>query len=123
MEWTPEVGCAYGVTFTIAAAGATMVVDCQLTDYAGNALKCKNAVHCYYSTDDNGDTVETLGATTVLATDGIILNITDKILELWITEDDGTFGMTLDGDGASAYLNVILPNGKVVTSSVIAFSS
>ncbi len=119
-----EKNVPYSCEFTIASAGATMVVDVQLLDYAGNALTEKAAVNMYYSTDATGLAVEQLGAANVVATDGIIIETLTKYAAVGISEEDGTLGMTLDGDGAtSTYLNIIFPDGHVQTSTVIAFNA
>ena len=124
MEWTTEVGCAYTATFTIAAEGATVLVSVQLKDYAGNALKVKNAVMFYMTTDAAGNVIETLGTDAVVATHGIINIVTTNSVYLCVTEDTGIFAVTLDGTGhLDNYMNVVLPNGKVVTSGAIHFSS
>jgi len=111
-------------TFSIASAGATMVVDVQLLDYAGNNMVTKSAVRAYYSTDADGDAVEEVGAASVTATDGIIIEDLTKYTMTMISEDNGTVGVTMDGDGATdTYLNVIFPDGHVQTSGVIAFNA
>jgi len=123
MEWTPEINCAYGVTFTIAAAGATVLVALQLKDYAGNALTAKNAVTVYCSSDTKGDTLVAL-TTLVDATHGFSnILLATKIFHL-VTEDTGIVDVTLDGTGPmTVYMNVILPNGKIVTSGAIVFNA
>jgi len=111
-------------TFTIAAAGATMAVQIQLLDYAGNNMVTKSAVRAYYSTDADGDTVEAVGAASVTATNGIVIEDLTLYTMTMISEDDGTVGVTMDGDGATdTYLNVIFPDGHIQTSSVIAFNA
>ena len=124
MEWTTETDCAYGATFTIGAAGATMTCTIQLTDFAGNALTVKNAVLIYATTDAAGNTIETLGAEAVVATHGICNVILATSCYLLVTENTGIVALTIDGDGATdTYINLVLPNGKVVTSGVMAFDS
>ena len=111
-------------TFSIAAAGATMAIQIQLLDYAGNNMATKSAIRMYYSTDADGDTVEALGAANVVATNGIIIEDLTTFSATGISEDDGTLGMTLDGDGATnTYLNIIFPDGHIQTSTVIAFNA
>jgi len=123
MEWTTEVGCAYTASFALGSTGSTRDVTIQLKDFAGNNLTVKNVILVYYSTDPAADAGETLGATTVLATHGIIETLEDKKFELLITEDNGIVAITVDGDSAvSIYVNVILPNGKVVTSQIVEFT-
>jgi len=123
MEWVTEKNCAYSVTFTIAAAGATVLVALQLKDYAGNALTAKNAVTVYCSSDTTGDTLVAL-TTLVDATHGFSnILLATKIFHL-VTEDTGIVDVTLDGTAAmTVYMNVILPNGKIVTSGAIVFNA
>ena len=123
MEWVTEKNCAYSVTFTIAAAGATVLVALQLKDYAGNALTAKNAVTVYCSSDTKGDTLVAL-TTLVDATHGFSnILLATKIFHL-VTEDTGIVDVTLDGTAAmTVYMNVILPNGKIVTSGAIVFNA
>ena len=122
MEWTTEINCAYDVEFTLGSTGSTREVTIQLKDYAGNNLTVKNAILIYYSTDADGDDKETMGAATVLATHGIIETLVSTKLDFLVTEDDGKVAITVDGDDVSIYVNVILPNGRVVTSQIIEFT-
>ena len=122
MEWTMEVGCAYTASFSIGTIGSTMTCTIQLKDFAGNSLAVKNAIAIYFSTDADG--LETATVTSCsLATHGIIYTIeTLKAYQL-ITEANGIAAVTIDNSSAAdLYVNVILPNGKVVTSSVMAFN-
>ncbi len=124
MEWTPIIDCAYDADFTIGSIGATMTCTIQLKDFAGKNLTVKNGIQAYFSTDATGDTVEELGASVVVATHGIVHELRSKYAYLFITEDTGVVAVTVNGDGAvETYLNVVLPNGKVVTSGVMAFNA
>ncbi len=124
MEWTTEVGCAYSATITVGTITSTGSVAVQLKDFAGNNLTDKNAVLIYFTTDAAGDTIEELGAAATITTNGIIFSLLTKYTYMVISEDTGLFDVTLDGDGAvSIYMHVVLPNGKVLHSDVITFSS
>ena len=123
MEWTPIVDMAYDCSISLGTATTTCVATIQLKDYAGNDLDVRGVVDCYISSDDNGDEVSTV-TSIVIATDGDILTIESTKAYKLISEDDGDIGLTIDGTGAnSRYLNVVLPNGKIVTSSVITFTA
>ena len=123
MEWTTEVGCAYTATFSIGAIGGSMTCTIQLKDFAGNALKVKNAITIYFTSDADGDETEAV-TSVALATHGIIYTIETLKAYLLITEDTGIAAVTIDNDeAADLYVNVILPNGKVVTSSKMAFNA
>ena len=120
--WEPNEPCS--CTFSIASAGATMAIQIVLLDYIGNALTEKAAVRAYYSTDADGDAVEALGAASVTATNGIIIEDLTLYSMTMISEDNGKVGVTMDGDGQTdTYLNVIFPDGHIQTSGKIAFSA
>ena len=124
MEWVTEIGCAYDATITVAtAAGATKAVTIQLKDYAGNNLTVKNCVDAYVSTESNGDTV---GAVTsiVKLTNGDVMSKDTTTSVKFLSESNGLIDCTIDGTGVgSVYLNVVLHNGRIVTSSIITFNA
>jgi len=125
MEWTPIVDCAYSANITLGAASATCVVSIQLKDFAGNNLTVKNAVSFYISSDVGGDTTSTV-ASVAIGSYGIIHAIEATKAYQLISENDGTIAVTLTTAGTGAnnrYLQVVLPNGKVVASGIIAFTS
>ena len=123
MEWTPIVDCAYGADFTIGAVGATMTCTIQLKDFAGNALTVKNAITIFTTSDAAGNTQDAV-TSIVLATHGQIIAQEATKAYVLVTEDNGVAAVTVDNDGATdIYVNVILPNGKVVTSGVMAFDA
>ena len=125
MEWTPIVGCAYGATIAVGTAGATIDVTIQLTDFAGNALTEAASVMAYVSSDSAGLThgdFESMDITSGGAGDCIEV-VADKLWQL-ISEEDGTIAVTPDGSGAdSMYLNLIMPNGIIVHSTIITFTA
>jgi len=105
-------------TFSIASGGATVAVQIQLKDYAGNNMATKSAVRCYYSSDADGDSVAAMNNVTVVATNGIVIEDLTLYTATLITEDAGTVGLTVD-DGTDMYLNLIFPDGHIQTSTVI----
>jgi len=105
-------------TFSIASAGATVAVQIQLLDYAGNNMATKSAVRCYYSSDADGDTVAAMDNATVVATNGIVIEDLTLYTATLISEDDGTVGLTVD-DAATLYLNIIFPDGHIQTSAAV----
>jgi len=124
MEWTPIVGCAYGATIVVGTATTTCDVTIQLTDFAGNALTEAASIFCYVSSDAAGLThgdFDSMDITSAGAGDCIEI-YTDVLWQL-ISEEDGTIAVTPDGSGADTmYLNLIMPNGRIVHSDVITFS-
>ena len=104
--------------FTIATAGATVAVQIQLKDYAGNNMATKSVVRMYYTSDADGDTVVAMDSATVTATNGIIIEDLTLYTATGITEDAGTLGLTLN-DAATLYLNIIFPDGHIQTSEAV----
>ena len=124
MEWTPIIDCAYDVDFTIADPGATMLVTIQLKDFEGKSLNVKAGVMMYITSDAGGNTLHSLGTDAVVATHGFVNIIITNCVYYLITEDTGIVAVTLDGaSAASDYVNIVLPNGKVVTSGAVAFNA
>ena len=122
MEWTPIIDCAYDCTITVGTVTDTGLVTVQLKDFAGNNLKQISRVTAYISSDAAGLTTSTVTSATVAS--GIQNSIEATKTYEFISEVDGSFSTTLDGTGAnSRYLQVCLPNGKVVASPIITFTS
>ena len=121
-KWIPNT--AWGATITVGTITSTGIVTVQLNDFAGNALTVRQGVMVYITTDALGQTIEALGAEAVVATHGICNVVTATSVYYCISEITGIFALTLDGDGAvSNYLHVVLPNGQIVSSGVITFTS
>ncbi len=100
-----------------------MLVTIQLKDFAGNALTNKNVFDFYITTDADGLLSSTV-TSVALATHGIIETLVATKLYRLITEDNGIAAVTLTlAEATTRHLNVILPNGKVVTSKVITFTT
>lgn len=124
----PTLAPAYGidVRYTAAAeASDARVVSCQFIDANGADIDYVVGVQQYLSSDSAGQTV--VAATTALAagTDGTIL--TEHTANAhWsaVSEADGDLDINIThGVGvATYYLNTILPDGRVKTSSAIAFA-
>lgn len=125
MEWTPIVGCAYGATIVVGTESATVDITIQLTDFAGNALTEAASVMAYVSTDAAGLThgdFDSMDITSAGAGDCLEV-VADTYWQL-ISEEDGTIAVTPDGSGADTmYLNLIMPNGRIVHSDVITFTA
>lgn len=123
MEWTSIINSAYDCDITYTVGTTTCAIQIQLKDFEGKDLTVKGVIHFYISTDATGDV---LGAVASIAsgTDGDILEVlATGQYYMAISEDDGDIDLTLTGtaDG-SEYLNVVLPNGKVVTSDEMVFT-
>ena len=120
--WEKNVPCS--ATITLGTPAATVAIQIQLLDYQGKALTAKAAIRAYYSTDADADTVEAVGAASVVATNGIVIEDLTTYSVTLISEDDGTVGLTINGDGAvTNYLNLIFPDGHIQTSGSYLFTS
>lgn len=124
MEWEVIVGCAYDATITVGTATTTCDINIQLKDFAGNDLTEPAAIYAYVSSDADGlDYGDFTSLAITSSGDGSCVEVvTDKLWHL-ISETDGDIDVTADGSGADTmYLNLVMPNGKIVHSSVITFS-
>lgn len=123
MEWTPIVDCAYDCKITVTTGTTTCAVEIQLKDFAGNNLTVKNCVAAYISTGSTGDTAGTV-TSIVKLTNGDVIGADTTVSVILLSESNGLIDCTIDGTTqGSVYLNVILPNGKIVTSGIVTFTS
>ena len=126
MEWTPIVDCAYDATISVGTESSGAIdLTIQLLDFAGNDLAVRGVVYLYFSSDTTGDAtsdMDSLDISTNTA-DGDSLAVLANNYFMLISESDGDICVTADDDGAgSVYANIVLPNGKIVTSSVVTFT-
>lgn len=131
-KYAGSAGGAVGATIVVGAEVAhpthTINVTIQLTDYLGADVAVANNLFMYLSDDAAGQTLITsvLTADAVIGTDGTIVQV-ETAKKAWrvTSEADGDIDLTFaktDG-AATAYLNVVLPDGKIVTSGAITFSA
>lgn len=119
------LGATLGAPAAEAANARTVAV--QLLDYAGAALAARAVVQAYVSTDATGDAPGDGAGTVALTagTDGALLPGADASARAtFVSEADGDLDIVLTDSadaGVTVYLHVVLPNGKVVSSSAIAF--
>ena len=119
MEWTSIVDCAYDCTISLGAATTTCQCSIQLLDFAGNDLAVRGSVTVYTSSDATGD-VPVAVTSLAAGTDGGLIATLATYLSTGISETDGDLDVVVDGTGdQDVYLNVVLPNGKIVTSAII----
>jgi len=122
MEWTPIVDCAYNCTITVGTCTTTCAVVVQLLDFAGNDLAVKGAVGIYLTSDTDGTKtdIDNIAA----GTDGIVYELEADDYYMAISEEDGDIDLTCtEAADVDVYLNVVLPNGKIVTSTILDFTS
>ena len=118
-----ETGVACDAVITVGTASDTCAVAIQLKDYAGNDLAVPGTVDLYFTSDADGQVMADV-TDCAAGTDGDLLELLTDYCFMAVSEADGDIDVTLDGSGAdTVYLNVRLPNGKVVISSVITFTS
>ena len=126
MEWTPIVDCAYDATITVPTISSdTFAVTIQLKDYAGNDLTVPAAVLCYVSSTVAGidPVVITSEISTTSGGDGAVAIFLAKYNWQLISEADGDIAIDVTTTGAhNYYLVLVMPNGKLVVSGVLAFT-
>lgn len=123
MEWTPIVDCAYDATITLGTVTTSCAVVVQLKDFAGNDLTVKGMVGLYLSSDADGEEKENID-NIVKGTDGQVWELLADYYYMACSEADGDIDLTLsEAADIDLYLNVVLPNGKIVTSAIMEFTS
>jgi len=128
----PTDGGIGNATITVGAEVAhpthTITCNIQLKDCFAADLAVVGVIEAYLSTDSAGKDINaTVTLTTDLAagTDGSRSILTAQQSYRLISEADGDIDVVLEKtDGAATvYLNLVLPNGKIVTSGAITFSA
>lgn len=121
----PQPPDVLDAVFTIGAeAGNAINVGVSLRKYGIKADQ-RLALNYWLSSDATGDTLAADPGTTAIGTDGTILvEATDDLVGLLVTEADGDFDLTISHSGTSGfYLNLVMPgSGRVITSPVIQFA-
>lgn len=115
-----------GVVFTIGAEAANVInVALQVKGpTAEEDFGVAAGLVCWLSDDTAGQTLATAPDTVAIGTDGTLVTIgTD--LYLLISEADGGADIDItEAAGADTfYLNVLMPNGEVITSDAITFAA
>ncbi len=114
-----------GVSFTIGAESANVInVALQLEGpHQGIAAGVPCGVTVYLSDDAAGQTVATAPDTVAIGTDGtLITTATDFYFLITEADGDADIDITEAGGADTFYLNVVLPNGQIVTSDAITFA-
>jgi hypothetical protein len=114
-----------GATFTIGAeASNAITVNVQLTDQNGADLAARGHVGWFLSSDANGDAKAAAASGGVaVGTDGHITALVTGVSGWAFSESDGDIDIVItDTTVRTVYLNILLPDGSVVTSGAIAFA-
>lgn len=124
-KWMP--GVAWDATFVIDDEGSNARdVHIQLLDFAGNDLAVPAAIKAYLASDAAGLEISTDTPTTDTAiADGIgsLAVLTTSQAYLLVSEADGDVSVTItDTDAHNYYLVLVMPNGKLVVSAIIALA-
>lgn len=115
----------HDVAFSIGAEGASRVVSMQFKDALGNEVYERVSCFAYLSDDAEGDDIAVTAPDTVAAgTDGVYIPIVaGKAFQL-VSEVDGDMDLEITENGADTwYLNVVMPDGRIVTSGAIEFAA
>jgi len=118
-------GAVAGATITVGDEAEHVVpVTIQLNDAKGAAIAARACILAYITSDANGDTFNTTAGMTVgTGTDGTALALVADKVALLISEADGDIDLTVEHDGtASAYLQLVMPNGKKVASGALTWA-
>jgi hypothetical protein len=98
-------------------------VAIQLKGQSGCDMQYASAVFCYLSKNSDGSTIcvdETDTTEIVAGTDGLWVETLADLAGWAISESDGDIDLAVTvKSGKSAYLVVVLPNGRLVISSVM----
>lgn len=115
------------VDFTIGDQdGTTINVAIQLNDAGGTALATRASVMAYISDDANGDSIAATAPDGgwSIGTDGLLIPIVANKAAVLVSEADGDIDIDVVESGTDTfYVIVILPNGKLVASGALSFSS
>lgn len=114
-------------SFSIGAeASNAITVSIQLKDALGRDCAIRQSVSAYLSSDANGDSVEAASATLSVAggTDGSTIELATDNCFLLVSEADGDIDVVItETVGANTfYLNLVMPDGRIVTSGAITFT-
>lgn len=98
----------------------------QLKGQSGCDMKYSSVIKAYLSTDAAGDILATDSTDTTEMAEGadgtLIKEYTTDIFQCLKSEADGDIDLNITvASGKHAYLNVILPNGRVVTSTIMSY--
>lgn len=114
--------------FTVGAEETNAInVAVQLVDRLNkNEVADRVGLLWYLSDDAAGDTPSATAPDggVAIGTDGVLIEHTANLNGTVISESDGDIDITLTEAGADTwYLNLVMPDGKVMTSGAITFAA
>ncbi len=78
----------------------------------------------YLSSDAGGDALAAAPDSALIGTDGLAIPLVASRTFLLVSETDGDIDLNITkaGGAATYYLNLVMPDGRVVTSDAITFA-
>lgn len=117
---------AHGADITVGTEATNVInVAIDLKDASDRSLGVRNSLLAYLSTDATGDTLKSSDANlaSAIGTDGILIELSADALFFLVSEADGDIDIDFTKtDTGTFYLNLVLPNGSIVTSGAITFA-
>jgi len=115
-------------TFVVGAetGGNTINVSIALKDAGGTAIAVRGSVFAYMSDDANGDAIAAAAASggVAIGTDGLAIPVVAAKAFQLVSESDGHIDVNVvEAAGATWYLVVVLPTGKLAVSGAITFAA
>ena len=115
-----------GVTMTVnAQAGNDITVNCQFTDFNGNAYGAVGALQFYIADDADGKDIAATAPDGSFAagTDGSLGVLLTGLVGLGVCEADGDLDVVITESGADTfYVVFVLPDGSIVVSGACTFT-
>jgi hypothetical protein len=127
LELEEAINQVYSATFNIGTETVDDEITVGITLLGTNKAPIDFRACCdfYLSSDTAGQMPVAIPTSITVGTDGALVNVDSATSGKLITEATGECDLVITGDtGAdTVYLNVILPNGKVVTSDAIVIEA
>lgn len=112
-----ELNKQFTVTTTATPATGTCAVQFQFKDPTTGANLTYPISGVCYSSTSTGLAFQAITSAAVL-TNGAVLALSATTLWAFVTDATGRVGLTLTGSAGSKYVTFVLPNGRLVTSTV-----
>ena len=120
----PKLNLAASLTFSIGAEAANVIlVTVQVKNENNDNLATKVGLRFYLSSDAAGITPATVTTIAAGASGGVTDATTSSGVLITTAAGLGIISLTAGTGAVTRYLNVIMPNGEIVTSSVITWAA